>query len=77
MDLNAVVSGTSPAYTLRREHPTGKEYANYLRAVSNYLKLPIVEETTVEEVNISKKFYSQTKLIITKIIFLYMFLCEN
>lgn len=57
MDLNAVVSGTSPAYTLRREHPTGKEYANYLRAVSNYLKLPIVEETTVEEVNISKKTF--------------------
>ena len=32
-DLNAVAYGTSPAYTLGQEHPTGKEYASYLCAL--------------------------------------------
>lgn len=50
LDLNAVISGTSPAYTLRREHPTGKEYARYLRGVSEYFDLPIVEHANVEKV---------------------------
>ena len=27
MDLNSVAYGTSPAFTLETEHPTGKEYA--------------------------------------------------
>ena len=40
LDLNAVISGTSPAFMLRREHPTGKEYALYLKAISEYFELP-------------------------------------
>ena len=39
LDLNSVISATSPAYTLRKEHPSGQEYAQYLRAVSDYYKL--------------------------------------
>ena len=31
LDINSVVSGTSPAYTLETEHPTGKQYAKYLK----------------------------------------------
>ncbi|MEM6645216.1 MAG: NAD(P)/FAD-dependent oxidoreductase [Bacteroidota bacterium] len=50
LDLNAVVSGTSPAYTVRKEHPTGAEYAEYLRSVSEYLELPITEGVNVEEI---------------------------
>ncbi len=50
LDLNSVVSGTSPAYMLRREHPTGKEYARYLRDVSEYFDLPVVERMNVEKV---------------------------
>jgi len=50
LDLNAVVSGTSPAYTLRKEHPTGEEYAKYLRSVAAYLELPITEGANVEDV---------------------------
>ena len=50
LDLNAVVSGTSPAYMLRKEHPTGKEYVQYLTDVSDYFDLPIVEHMNVEKV---------------------------
>ena len=50
LDLNAVISGTSPAYMLQKEHPTGKEYALYLRAVSEYFDLPVMEHINVEEV---------------------------
>lgn len=50
LDLNAVISGTSPAYMLQKEHPTGKEYALYLRAVSEYFDLPVIEHANVEKV---------------------------
>ena len=50
LDLNAVVSGTSPAYMLQKEHPTGKEYALYLREVSEYFDLPVMEHVNVEKV---------------------------
>lgn len=50
IDLNAVISGTSPAYTLRKEHPSGKEYAHYLREVADHYKLPIRQQTSVEQV---------------------------
>ena len=30
LDLNAVALGTSPAVSLRAEHPTGRRYAEYL-----------------------------------------------
>ena len=54
LDLNAVISGTSPAYMLRKEHPTGKEYAQYLREISEYFGLPVVEHVNVEKVLYSK-----------------------
>jgi len=50
LDLNAVISGTSPAYMLQKEHPTGKEYALYLRTVSEYFDLPVMEHINVEKV---------------------------
>lgn len=50
LDLNAVVAGTSPAYMLQKEHPTGKEYARYLRDVSDYFDLPVIEHINVEKV---------------------------
>ena len=59
LDLNAVISGTSPAYTLRKEHPSGKEYAQYLRGISRHFELPITEYTNVEGVT-----YSQSHFII-------------
>ena len=54
IDLNSVVSGTSPAYSLETEHPTGKEYAKYLKLLSEHFELPIKENTDVEKVIYSK-----------------------
>ncbi len=52
LDLNAVVIGTSAAVTLGVEHPTGKEYAEFLRAIAKHFDLPVREGTDV--VGISK-----------------------
>ena len=41
LDLNAVVPGTSPAYSLDREHPSGGAYAQYLENVAAYLELEV------------------------------------
>ena len=41
LDLNAVCLYTSPAYSIGVEHPTGEEYAGYLRGVANYFDLPV------------------------------------
>jgi putative flavoprotein involved in K+ transport len=40
-DLNAVAPSTSPAFTLGREHPSGAEYARYLRGVAGHWELPV------------------------------------
>jgi len=47
-DLNAVVPETSPAYSLRREHPSGPEYADYLRSVAAHFDLPVARSVEVE-----------------------------
>jgi|SRR6056297_783504 len=36
VDLNSITPHTSPADFLRTEHPSGIEYAGYLRAVANH-----------------------------------------
>ena len=41
LDLNAVCLDTSPAYTLTAEHPTGRQYAKYLRAIVEAFEIPI------------------------------------
>ena len=41
LDLNAIVPGTSPAYSLGREHPSGFAYAKYLEAVAGHFELPV------------------------------------
>ncbi len=42
LDLNAVCLYTSPAYSIGVEHPTGQEYAGYLRGVAKHFDLPVV-----------------------------------
>ncbi len=54
LDLNAIVPGTSPAFTLDREHPSGKAYAKYLDNVVNHFELQVkpgidVSSVTVED----------------------------
>lgn len=46
-DLNAITPDTSPAYTLQTEHPNGKQYAEYLKAIVNLHELPIIKNCEV------------------------------
>lgn len=52
VDLNAVTPDTSPAYTLRKEHPSGMDYARYLSAVADHFELPI--QTGVDVTGVSR-----------------------
>lgn len=40
-DLNSVAMNTSPGFSLNREHPSGLEFAEYLRRVASMYELPI------------------------------------
>ena len=51
LDLNSIAIGTSPAYSLGVEHPTGEDYAAYLRAVSQFFELPVRQEVDVRQVS--------------------------
>ena len=50
LDLNSIAIGTSPAFSLGVEHPTGEEYASYLRAVAQFFELPIRQNTDVKQI---------------------------
>lgn len=50
LDLNSVALGTSPAFMLGVEHPTGEDYAAHLIAVASHYELPVRDETEVEAV---------------------------
>ena len=49
-DLNAITPDTSPAFSLGKEHPSGLEYAEYLRSVVQHYELPVQENSKVMEV---------------------------
>jgi len=50
LDYNAVGLRASPAFILKKEHPSGKEYAGYLRRVATQFDLPVWEQIAVESV---------------------------
>ena len=50
LDLNSIAIGTSPAFMLGVEHPTGEEYAEYLRTVAQFFELPVRQDTDVRRV---------------------------
>ncbi|MEM7585020.1 MAG: NAD(P)/FAD-dependent oxidoreductase [Acidobacteriota bacterium] len=50
LDLNSVVVGASPAYTLEVEHPTGKQYAAFLGLIAEHFELPVVEGADVKRI---------------------------
>lgn len=50
LDLNAVAPATSPAFTLKTEHPAGAEYARYLRGVAKHFELPVKRERDVQRI---------------------------
>ncbi|MXW65985.1 MAG: SidA/IucD/PvdA family monooxygenase [Gemmatimonadales bacterium] len=47
LDLNSVVIGTSAAWSLEVEHPTGRQYAAFLKAIAGHFELPIQEGVDV------------------------------
>ncbi len=58
-DLNAITPDTSPAYTLLTEHPSGKQYAQYLKEVAGLYELPI-EKATVHSIEKKENFVIKT-----------------
>lgn len=50
LDLNAVAIGTSPAYSLRVEHPTGSQFAHHLKEVAKHFDLPVHPGVDVQSV---------------------------
>ncbi|MXX80128.1 MAG: monooxygenase [Chloroflexi bacterium] len=50
LDLNSIAIGTSPAYSLEVEHPTGQDYARYLRGVARYFEVPVNDDADVVRV---------------------------
>lgn len=51
LDLNSIAIGTSPAFSLHVEHPTGREYAAYLKGVAQHFALPIKTDIDVRSVS--------------------------
>ena len=49
-DLNSVAFGTSPAYSLHEQHPSGAQYADYLSALVSSAKLNVRTSTEVTSV---------------------------
>ena len=52
LDLNAVVLNTSPAFSFKKEHLSGKEYALYLEIVAARFQLPVKTETDVKTITV-------------------------
>ena len=50
LDLNSIAIGTSPGFSLGVEHPTGEEYAMYLRGVAQFFELPVRQNTDVTQI---------------------------
>ena len=49
LDLNSIAIGISP-FSMKVEHPTGKEYAEHLQDIAEYFELPILENTNVDSI---------------------------
>jgi len=50
LDLNSIAIGISPAFSMKVEHPTGKEYAEHLQDIAEYFELPILANTNVDSI---------------------------
>jgi putative flavoprotein involved in K+ transport len=54
LDLNSVAVATSPAFSLGCEHPSGQEYAAYLRGCAQHFDLPIQTGIDVHRVLVDR-----------------------
>ncbi|MEM6531749.1 MAG: NAD(P)/FAD-dependent oxidoreductase [Myxococcota bacterium] len=60
LDLNAIAIGSSPAVSLGVEHPTGQEYAAYLRAVAHFFEVPVHQDIDVTRIVKDDHFLVET-----------------
>ena len=60
-DLNAITPDTSPAFSLGKEHPSGPEYAEYLRSVALHYGVSVQENTKI----IDAQSHAQDSFILT------------
>ena len=51
VDINSIAIGTSPAFSIAAEHPTGREYAKYIAQVATLFEIPVRERTTALRVS--------------------------
>lgn len=58
VDLNAITPDTSPAHTLKNEHPSGNEYAQYLKLVADHFGLKVVTGVEVGKVAHQDDFFT-------------------
>ena len=49
-DLNSIAHGTSPAFSLHAQHPSGAQYADYLSAIARDAQLDVRFCTEVEHI---------------------------
>ena len=62
LDLNSIAVGVSPAFSMRVEHPTGKEFADHLQNLADYFELPLLENTDVLEIKkVDDVFHLETE----------------
>ena len=62
LDLNSVAVGVSPAFSMRIEHPTGKEFAAHLQSLADFFELPIRENTNILTLNkVGELFHLETE----------------
>lgn len=57
LDLNAITYATSPAYTLRTEHPTGEGYAKYLRVCKDTFNVHVKENIKILSIQKEKEVF--------------------
>lgn len=57
LDINSIAIGVSPGFSMRREHPTGAQYAEHLSEVAEFFEVPIQENVDVTEVVRDGEFF--------------------
>ena len=58
LDLNSIAIGVSPAFSMKVEHPNGKEFADHLLDIAKYFNLPILQNTNVKGISKKKNTFS-------------------
>lgn len=58
LDLNSIAIGISPAFSMKIEHPNGKEFAKHLLDIAKYFDLPILQNTDVKKISKKKNVFN-------------------